>query len=320
MQATPTPGAPSEPYNFTRNNPYDRTAPVQLVVPRLVPSKDYMRSIRDFPVPPGSIAVWFFGQNGFILKDTSGPLIGIDLYLTDSCAALPGFAFRLDRQLPVFVEPEDLDIDIFVTTHSHEDHADVQTISRLRKPQNMLFVGPFDSQRIYRECGVPAALCHLIHPNERLEFGQTTIQATFAMPTDAVDLNHTGTLIRFSNGITFYNTGDTAWTDRLHLLLPRDVDICAICINGGFHNLAPMQAALIVQELAPRVAIPCHYDMMINNVGSPEMLRVAMDLLGSKSAFHTLRYYEPWLYCRASSPAAETTTSAPTQTAPQVNS
>ena len=38
--------------------------------------------------------------------------------------------------------------------------------------------------------------------------------------------------------------------------------------------------------------------MMINNVGSPEMLRVAMDLVGSNATFMLMKYYEPWIYQR----------------------
>ena len=81
--------------------------------------------------------------------------------------------------------------------------------------------------------------------------------------------------------------------ERLPSLLPQTADICRICINGGFHNLATMQTAAIVKEFNRRVAIPCHYDMMINNVVSPEMLRVVLDVVGSGADFTILRYYEP---------------------------
>jgi len=285
---------------FTRNDPFDRIAPIQLVVPKLLESRQYMASIRQFSVPPDAIAIWFLGQNGFLLKDASGLLIGIDLYLTDSCA--PSFAhlpFRADRQLPVFIEPEDLDIELFITTHSHQDHADPETIRRVKKTGKVRFLGPFDSMRIYRECGVPESFCRLIHAGETVSVGaSTTVQATFALPTDATDLNHTGMLIEFGNGIRFYNSGDTAYTELLTPLLPTHVDICAICINGGFHNLSAMQAASIVKAVRPRVVVPCHYDMMVNNVGSPEMLRVAMGVLGCDASCVVMKYYEPWLYRR----------------------
>jgi L-ascorbate 6-phosphate lactonase len=287
------------PYIFTKNDPHDRSAPIELVVPRLVSSREYMHSVREFRVPTDAVAVWYLGQNGFLLKDSISPLIGIDLYLTNSCAdTLAHLPFRLDRQLPIFIEPEDLDIDVFLTTHSHQDHADPETIRRMKRTGTTIFAGPFDSMRVYQECGVEKKSCRLLHPGETFRLGATSVQATFALPTDETDLNHTGMLITFASGLTFYNTGDTAWAERLPALLPSNVDICAICINGGFHNLAPMQAAAIVKQLYPSVAVPCHYDMMVNNVGSPEMFKVALDLIGSKSEFRVLRYYEPWLYTR----------------------
>ncbi len=289
-----------EGYLFTRNDPYDRAVPIELVVPRLIDSRAYMDMIRSYKLEANAFAVWYLGQNGFILKSASGSLIGIDLYLTNSCAArFAHLPFRLDRQLPIFIEPEDLDIDVFITTHSHDDHADPETLRRMNK-QDTQFIGPFDSMGVYRSCGVPESCMQMIHPGEAVELNDSTsIQATFALPTDATDLNHTGVLCRFANGLTFYSTGDTAYAEVLGGLLPVDVDVCAICINGGFHNLAPAEAAAIIHQLRPRVVVPCHYDMMINNVGSPAMMRVALDLVGSKATFKVMRYYETWVYQRS---------------------
>jgi L-ascorbate 6-phosphate lactonase len=286
-----------QPYVFDRNDPFDRIAPILYVTPQLMESKIFMKSIRDFPAPANTLAIWYLGQNGFILKLGSGPVIGIDLYLTNSCASTFEYLpFRLDRQLPIFIEPEDLDIDIFITTHSHQDHADPETITRMRK-STPTFIGPFDSCRIYRECGVPESNIRLIHPGETWDVDESvSVQGTFALPTDRTDLNHIGLLLRFANGITYFNTGDTAYAERLSELWPAEVDVCTICINGGFHNLSHVQAASIVHAVRPRAVIPCHYDMMINNVGSPSMLRVALDLIDSNAAFVWMKYYEPWLY------------------------
>jgi L-ascorbate 6-phosphate lactonase len=284
-------------YQFDRNDPFDHSRPIVLVLPQLMSSQAYMRSVRDFRVPPSSLAVWYLGQNGFLLKDEMGSLIGIDLYLTNSCANAPNsYTYRLDRQLPVFIEPEDLDIDFFIATHSHLDHTDPQTISRMSKSKETMFLGPFDAARIFAECGVQSSACRVLHPGQVVEIGSTRLQATFAFPTDSTDLNHIGILLTFATEITFYNTGDTAWSDRLSFLLPREVDICAICINGGYHNLSPEHAALITKAINPRVAIPCHYDMMVNNVGSPNMFRAALEREGVHDRFHMLDYYAPWLY------------------------
>jgi L-ascorbate 6-phosphate lactonase len=289
------------------NNPFDTSQPVQLLIEPKIESRAYMESIRSCRVPPDSLAVWFFGQNGFILKTADSPLIGIDLYLTDSCAqSFSHLPFRVNRQLPVFVEPEDLDLDVFVTTHSHDDHADLETIRRFSHRDKAIFVGPLQSVERYRQCGVPANSCRLLHAAEQLELPNgTTITGAFALPTDASDLNHIGVLLRFANGMTFYDTGDTAYCDLLPGLLPSGPDICAVCINGGYHNLNHMQAAHVVAAVQPRVAIPCHYDMMINNVADPQMLEVSLRVLGDKTPVRILPYYEPWIYrCNAREGAA----------------
>ena len=63
-------------YGFERNRPFDREAPIEMVVNQLQSSAEYMNRIRSFAVPPNSLAIWFMGQNGFILKDEDGFLIG----------------------------------------------------------------------------------------------------------------------------------------------------------------------------------------------------------------------------------------------------
>jgi L-ascorbate 6-phosphate lactonase len=128
-----------ETYIFSKNDPYNRTTSIQPVVPVLVESREYMKSIREFAVPADAIAIWYMGQNGFILRSDAGPLIGIDLYLSNSCAtSFAHLPYRLDRQLPVFIEPEDLDIDVFITTHSHQDHTDPETTFSLMATRSQL--------------------------------------------------------------------------------------------------------------------------------------------------------------------------------------
>ena len=240
-------------YNFTQNNPYDKKMVIQLVLPPQMDSKTYMQSIRDFTVPENSIAIWYLGQNGFILKSDNGPLIAIDPYLTNSCAELykDSFPFRLDRQLPVFIEPQALYVNIFLVTHSHTDHTDPQTISRLLIKKSAWFVGPWEAHRNLLNWGIPKENATLIHPNQTVEMDGIKITGTFALPTDDTDLNHIGYLIEFMNGIRFFNTGDTAYFDLYARLNPEDVDICTVCINGGVHNLSHMDAARIVQKIHP---------------------------------------------------------------------
>jgi hypothetical protein len=42
---------------FTRNDPFDRTSPIQLVLPRLMESWKYMQSIREYEVVADAVAI-----------------------------------------------------------------------------------------------------------------------------------------------------------------------------------------------------------------------------------------------------------------------
>lgn len=102
-------------YNFAQNDPFNKNADIKLVIPPLMSSMDFMNSIKNQKVNKDSIAIWYLGQNGFIIKEHGGNTICIDPYLSNYCGEADKYqdhAFRLDRQLPIFIKPQDLDVDI----------------------------------------------------------------------------------------------------------------------------------------------------------------------------------------------------------------
>jgi len=257
-----------------------------------------MRSVRAFEVPNDGLGVWFLGQNGFLIKTASGLVCAIDPYLTDSCPSkFADSPFDLGRELPIFLEPEDLDVDVYAITHSHEDHLDEATVRRLRC--HALFLAPWDAYQKLLTYGVDASSCRLLHANETVELNGVSVRGTFAIPTDDTDLNHIGLLFEAANGVRFYNTGDTAFSEGLARLLPRDVDLCAICINGRFGNLSSSEAARVVVEIQPRIAVPTHYDMMRCNLSDPEGFRTEVATLGTATIVKVMEYGVPLVVLRS---------------------
>ena len=63
------------------NDPFDMDADIKLVLPKMMSSINFMKSIKRFEVNKNSIAIWTLGQNGFIIKDNDGTLI----YASKSC-------------------------------------------------------------------------------------------------------------------------------------------------------------------------------------------------------------------------------------------
>lgn len=89
-----------------------------------------MKELQRFEVPARSLAVWWLGQMSFILKSPAGKIVAIDPYLSNSCrqAAMEG-GFDMDRQTPPPMAASDLvGIDLYLLTHSHQDHLDPDTL------------------------------------------------------------------------------------------------------------------------------------------------------------------------------------------------
>lgn len=254
-----------------------------------------MDDIRAFPVEKGSIALWWFGQNGFILKSPEGTTASVDLYLSDSCnGTTPGM--DLSRKVPILLRPEDVEVDIYTCTHNHMDHTDPDTIANLRHKDTMSFVGPHPSCDVFREKQIETGRITPTWPDREVEFKDLQIAGTFALPTDTSDINHMGFVFRFGNGPRIYVTGDTDYCELLAGVTKHKPDVMITVMNGGFNNLSHWEAAELVGRVGPKVAIPCHYDMFPDNSVDPKQLRAAMTLKAQDVAYQELRHGVPWVF------------------------
>ncbi|MCC6585769.1 MAG: MBL fold metallo-hydrolase [Bryobacterales bacterium] len=254
-----------------------------------------MKEIRHFAVPKNHVAIWWFGQNGFIFKSPEGTLVSTDLYLTDSCEGLhPGI--DLKRRVPVLIEPEELDIDVFTCTHNHQDHTDPETVRRVKNKDTIAFVGPHPATDVYRAEKVEDGRIHVSYPQCEMEFKDVKINGTFALPTDDTDLNHMGFVFSFGNGPRVYVTGDTDYTDLLVSAAKHKPDLVITCINGGFNNLSHWEAADIVGKIKPKAAIPCHYDMFADNQADPKQFRASLFLKAPGVVYQEMGYGKPLLF------------------------
>ena len=256
-----------------------------------------MNDIRAFRVEKGSVALWYLGQNGFVFKSPEGTLAAVDLYLTDSCAAIgASLGVNMNRAVPVLIEPEELDVDLFACTHNHQDHADPETIRGLRNKDTATFLGPHPACDTFAREGVESGRICAAWPQCEFEFRDLRLRGTFALPTDTTDLNHMGFLLQFGNGPKIYITGDTDYTELLHEAAAHKPDMLITCINGGFNNLSFWEASQLASAIRPRVAIPCHYDMFPNNSVDPYLFEAALKTNCPQVGYARMRPGEPLVF------------------------
>ncbi len=263
---------------------------------RIWDSREFMNRIKEWDVPGDRTALWHLGQNSFVGK-SGGRIFAIDPYLTDYCGSgRTGIPGERSRFLPVMIEPEDLEADLVLITHSHDDHADPYTLERLEKIRHTArFIVPWQTVPVLTAAGITPENISVIHPKETIGWENWSIEATYCLPTDGTDLNHVGFLITFEQGNVLYNTGDTAYTSLLGYLSERKIDLMTVCINGGYRNLSHFEAAALTKEIHPARVAPCHHDVMPHNWQPAEVFRHSLRVVKAESEFFEIPYYEPCL-------------------------
>ncbi len=236
-----------------------------------------MAEIGATRVEKGTLALWFLGQNGWVIKSPSGEVLAVDPYLSNSCHPSRR-GLDVDRRVPVLVTPGDLQADLLLCTHSHRDHADPETLCSCASSGRVkAFAGPGDTQAVFVQAGVAESQRSLTWANHEISLGDLRVIGTFALPTDAGDLTHMGFVIRVDGGPSLWITGDTAWCELLaEAGAKHRPDAICLPINGGYANLSHWEAAELVRRVAPAQAIPCHWDMFADNSCDPRMFEASL--------------------------------------------
>ena len=256
-----------------------------------------MATIRAARVEAGTLALWFLGQNGWVIKSPGGTVVAVDPYLSDSCNPSRR-GLDLARRLPVPIDPAALEADLVACTHGHRDHADPVTLAALARSGKVgRFLGPAETQGVFVAAGIADGV--LAWPNSETVAGDLRLVGTFALPTDTSDLTHMGFVIKAEGGPSLWITGDTAWCELVAASgAAHRPDAVCVCINGGYANLSHWEAAELIRRVDPAIAIPCHWDMFADNSCDPAMFRASLTVKGVREKYRRLDAGESLVICR----------------------
>jgi L-ascorbate metabolism protein UlaG (beta-lactamase superfamily) len=96
--------------------------------------------VHDMVVAPGRLAVTWLGGAGFAFKTASGRVVAVDPYLSDSLDHY--YSWKRLPLSPIPMAPAELQADLVLATHAHEDHLDPETIPELVRASGAVVAGP----------------------------------------------------------------------------------------------------------------------------------------------------------------------------------
>ena len=224
---------------------------------------------------PGKTVLFSAGQAGYIIKSSSGQLLGIDLYLSDCVERLEGH-IGFKRLLPKLLAPYDIDFDCIIATHPHFDHFDFDSIPELMANGRTRLFASVECEKLVNEQRMKNDGITYIKPGDTCECGDFLLHFVScdhgSGAPDAV-----GVIVEV-DGRIIYEAGDTCLRlDRAEEYRAfGQPDVMIAPINGAFGNLSEEECARLAAALSPKLTIPCHYGMFASHGGNPGLFMEKM--------------------------------------------
>lgn len=228
------------------------------------------RSIREQSVPPGSVAIWWLGQNSYVLR---GPAVSIMIDPFFSRAGPPEKYVR--EEVPL--RADEIDPDAVFCTHNHSDHTDAEFLASLaRHSTRTRFFGPAESTGEMLEAGIAAERVESVKPGDEVKIGDATVRVVLSKTPEVSDVAHYG-YVADLNGPRVYNTGDImrGVTQEPSLMEParRAAPEVALVTTSPVEEEFPdfREAAELARAVGARVVIPAHYDCFAKRTFDPSV-------------------------------------------------
>jgi len=251
---------------------------------------------------PGTFAVWFIGQAGFILKFGDGPVVYLDPWLSDLNGATRAYPIPLDPNLITHC-------DVLITSHDHGDHIDVDADQIImQQSPGAIWVAPRAAETLVRGLGGTEERTVLVNGDDVVEVAGLRITALPSTHygffderryTDAEEgyyrtipanlpeerrgterflgfvIEHGGFVIYFAGD----NCGYRGFLERLAqwptfdlMLLPINGRDWFREQRGAIGNFTYREAAQVASAANANLLVPYHYDGFVANNEYPDAL------------------------------------------------
>ncbi len=242
----------------------------------MLSGKEFLAEINGLKVAPGQCALWWMGQQSYVIK-SSTEVLYLDLFLTEMSAR---------RTPPLLAPAEVTNATMFFGSHDHIDHIDraIWPALAAASPQASFVLPEALKPGIAQTCKIPPA--RLLGVNDGQTVTHRDVRITgVASAHEFLDYDestglypHLGFIIQ-TGDVTIYHAGDTCLYEGLSAKLRQwKLDVMLLPINGRdavrlksgcIGNMTYQEAVDLAGVVKPRVVIPGHWDMFAHNSANP---------------------------------------------------
>jgi L-ascorbate 6-phosphate lactonase len=247
------------------------------------------REIVDAKVTPGSLRIWWIGQEGFVIK-SSRRIIYIDPYLSDYCERITrGQPNEHVLITPPPLKPQDVDhADLVLCTHDHADHIDPEGIPIIAESSpRARFVVPRCALETMLRLGVLQDRIDTLVGDDYLALDDVEVHAVPAMHERFDRDPEKGypylSYILGLEGMSLFHAGDTIpYEGQIERVAAHRIDLAFLPINGrddfrhrlAFEgNFTCAEAVAFAAAVRAGLTIPMHYDKFTLNTGDVNEFR-----------------------------------------------
>ncbi|MBQ7800049.1 MAG: MBL fold metallo-hydrolase [Oscillospiraceae bacterium] len=249
-------------------------------------------SITNTNLAEGQVGIWYLGQEGFLFKNKDKYLV-VDPYLSyyvdENCCQF----VKWERLYAPPISAEELSfVDVVVCTHSHFDHADPSTLSKIAKANpKTVFVVPAPEKETIAAYGIESERIISAKADEILSICGFEIKGVPSAHEEFhIDKNgnyHELGYIIEADGQRFFHAGDMCIYDGLAERLT-NIDIAFLPINGRDYyrnkndiigNFDCVEAVTLAKEIGAKMLVPMHHDLYaVNKVESAYFVSVLNEI------------------------------------------
>ena len=175
-------------------------------------------------------------------------------------------SIRINRGSIIYFDPFNIgknynDADFIFITHDHYDHYSEEDINKVRK-KDTIIIAPNDLSSKLQENEFTNKQIITVEPNKKYTIKNLKIETIPAYNTNKVfhpkENNWIGYIIEIK-GIRYYIAGDTDITEENKKV---NCDVAFVPV-GGTYTMNFNEAASLINEIRPKVAVPIHYGSIV---------------------------------------------------------